>query len=393
MPKFLPPLRFVGGEVLTEGRLSRQAIALAGGRIVADLLPAIDLTGYLVLPGIVDLHGGGFERLIAPRGVVAPPLSSALAAADREAAAHGVTTAYLAQGWSWEGGWRGPDHAIALLKALEAYRPAAITDLRVQLRAENHLVDEGSRLIDTVRRFGVRYVVFTDHLKDVLLAADLQPERIDAWARRAGLPRAGYLEAARAAWAKAPRVPRHLCVMADAFDDLGVRYGSHGDPDAETRERFAMIGARIAEFPRTRGAAFAAHATMCPVVMGAPGVLRGGGEADRAGARDLIAEGLCDALVSSDRIPALAMAAFTLADGRVLDLARAWAMISENPADILGLHDRGRLCPGMRADLVLVNAATRNIEATISGGRLSHLAGDLARRLIAQTRSLPIAAE
>jgi alpha-D-ribose 1-methylphosphonate 5-triphosphate diphosphatase len=393
MPKFLPPLRFVGAEVLSEGKLEQHSLALSGGRIVTDLLPAVDLSGYQILPGIIDMHGDGFERQIAPRPTAPFPLATALAATDREAAAHGVTTAYLAQGWSWEGGHRSPDQAIALLQALESYRPNALTDLRIQLRAENHLVGEGLRLIDTVRRFGVGYVVFNDHIDEALFMADREPDRFDGWAKKAGKTRAEFLSVIQAAKANAPRVPRHLCSLADAFDDLGIRYGSHDDPDAETRERFAMIGARIAEFPMTRGAAFAAHATMCPVVMGAPNVVRGGSQSDNVGAADLIAEGLCDALVSDYHIPALAMAAFRLVDQKLLDLPRAWAMVSEKPAEILGLHDRGRLSPGLRADIVILNARSRVIEATISGGRLSYLAGDLALRFLPQLQAMPIAAE
>jgi hypothetical protein len=44
-------------------------------------------------------------------------------------------------------------------------------------------------------------------------------------------------------------VPRHLCALAEAFDEMGVLYATRADPDGETRERHSMIGARIALFP------------------------------------------------------------------------------------------------------------------------------------------------
>ena len=97
---------------------------------------------------------------MAPRPTAPLPLTVGLASFDKEAAANGVTTAYLAQSWSWEGGHRSPDHAEFVLDALAAYLPQAITDLRVQLRAETHLVAEVPRLIDTVRRHRIDYVVF-----------------------------------------------------------------------------------------------------------------------------------------------------------------------------------------------------------------------------------------
>ena len=62
----------------------------------------------------------------------------------------------------------------------------------------------------------------------------------------------GRAEAARA---HGPDVPRHLLELSRAFDAAGVRYGSHGDPDGETRERYRMLGARIAAFPSSTAAA------------------------------------------------------------------------------------------------------------------------------------------
>ena len=51
-----------------------------------------------------------------------------------------------------------------------------------------------------------------------------------------------------------------------------------------------------------------------------------------------------------------------------------------------GADRPGRLEPGLRADLVVVEAASRRIEATVSGGRLTYLSGEAARRFLAQPR-------
>ena len=66
--------------------------------------------------------------------------------------------------------------------------------------------------------------------------------------------------------------------------------------------------------------------------------------------------------------------------GGGMGLAQAWAMISVKPAEILRLPDRGRLDVGLRADLVIVNAQTRAVEATICGGRLVSATGEAAVR-------------
>jgi alpha-D-ribose 1-methylphosphonate 5-triphosphate diphosphatase len=95
----------------------------------------------------------------------------------------------------------------------------------------------------------------------------------------------------------------------------------------------------------------------------------------------LVAAGLVDALASDYHYPSPARAAFRLVrDG--MDLARAWALVSEGPARLLGLSDRGRMEPGLRADLVVMEAESHTIVGTISGGAVSYMAGPLAARFL-----------
>jgi len=391
---FLPPVCLVGADVLSGASFQDRPVGMALGQIVDGVgLPQIDLSGYWLLPGIIDLHGDGFERQIFPRPTAPFPISSGLAATDREAAAHGVTTAFLAQSWSWEGGFRGPDHAEAFLAAVLDYRPHSLVDLRVQIRAETHLVEAVPRLLDAVEKFRVGYVVFNDHLEEGFQMHRSNPDGFAHWARKAGLTEGQLLARMESARDRAREVPRALCAMASAFDELGVTYGSHDDPDAETREVYRMIGARVAEFPITRRAAAAAKAEGDPVIMGAPNVVRGGSQAGNIAAVDLIRDGICDALVSDYHIPALPLAAWALVDAGVCDMAQAWALLSTGPARALGLSDRGDIAEGLRADLVLINKSTRRIEATIAAGRLAYLAGPVVTRFFAQAAMQRLAAE
>ena len=393
MTNALPQMRLTGAQILCDGAMQHRSISFAEGRIARGPLPEVDLSDYLILPGIIDLHGDGFERHIAPRPTAPFPLAAGLASFDREAAAHGVTTAYLAQGWSWEGGHRGPDYAEKLFAALDAYRPAALTDLRVQIRAETHLVDETARLIAAVKRFDIGYVIFNDHLEEGQHMARLAPTDFAAWARKVGKTTEEMAAVIDEATIKAKAVPRSLCTLAEAFDALGVTDGSHDDPDGDTRERYSMIGARVAEFPLSRRAAAAAHAMNSPVVMGAPNVVRGKSQSGNISAQTFVIDGLCDALVSDYHVPALPLAAWALVDREVASLPVAWAMISTNPAEIMRMTDRGRLDAGLRADMVVIHAATRAIEATICGGRLTFLAGEAAQRFMVQQQSQALAAE
>ncbi|OYU19192.1 MAG: alkylphosphonate utilization protein [Rhodobacteraceae bacterium PARR1] len=388
MPDLLPPLRLLGADVLTQDGFACGAVDVLNGQIVTCSGGAVvDLSGYWLLPGIIDLHGDGFERQLFPRPSAPFPIRDALAATDREAAAHGVTTAYLAQSWSWEGGMRGPDQAERVMQAVLDWRDHALTDLRVQIRAETHLIDAVPRLIEAVERFRIGYVVFNDHIEEGLSMQRMNPDGFANWARKAGLTPRELSNRIETAWARTKEMPRALLAMAEAFDRIGVVYGSHDDRDAETRELYRIIGARVAEFPTTRRAAAAAKAGGDPVLMGAPNVVRGGSQAGNIAAIDIVRDGLCDGLVSDYHIPALALAVWKLVDEGVLPLDQAWALVSSGPARVLGLIDRGEIAPGLRADLVAVNKATRAVEMTVAGGRLAHLSGQAATRFCGQVQA------
>lgn len=394
MPATTPSLRLSGAMILRDGCLYHAPIAFADGRITQAPLPEVDLTGYLVLPGIIDLHGDAFERHIAPRPTAPFDPAIGLRATDRDAAANGVTTAWLAQCWSWEGGARGPDYAIRMMEALAAHRASdALTDLRLQIRCETHMVPTEARLLQAIQRYGIDYVVFNNHLEEVENTLATRPETLHLAAARAGRSPQDHLQALRDARRQNREVPRFLCRMAQHFDALGVTYGSHDDPDGETRETFSMIGAKVCEFPTARAAAAAAHTVGDPILMGAPNVVRGGSQAGNIAAAELIRAGFCDALVSDYYYPALHQAAFRLMDANAMPLAHAWALISTRPAEILGLADRGTLTPGKRADMVVINEATRAIEATICAGRITHLSGEAAHRFTMAPHTSVLAAE
>ena len=111
----------------------------------------------------------------------------------------------------------------------------------------------------------------------------------------------------------------------------------------------------IAEFPTTIEAAVASRAVGMATVMGAPNVVRGGSHSGNASARELAEAGQLD-ILSSDYVPAaLLMAAFRLADAPAVGgLAGAIRLVSKTPAEATGLHDRGEIAVGRRADLLRV---------------------------------------
>ena len=80
----LPALRLTGAKILRDNSLSEGALSLYNGKICEGNFAEVDLSGYLVLPGIVDLHGDGFERHLQPRPNVHFDKMTGLKNADAE---------------------------------------------------------------------------------------------------------------------------------------------------------------------------------------------------------------------------------------------------------------------------------------------------------------------
>ncbi|MGR3453244.1 alpha-D-ribose 1-methylphosphonate 5-triphosphate diphosphatase [Pseudooceanicola sp.] len=377
----LPDFHITGAQVLRPSGSDDAPLGVAGGRIVAGTPGrAVALPGWRVLPGIVDIHGDGFERHLAPRRGAVTDLRRGLRSLEAELAANGITTAVLAQFWSWEGGMRGPEFALAMLGALAEVHGSFATTLLAQLRVETHLLEDYDRIEAAVARFGVRYVVFNDHLPHAALEAGRKVPRLTGQALKSGRSPAAHLALIEALHARRAEVPEAVAGLAARLRARGVLLGSHDDAAAEGRAAWRARGAAIAEFPETSAAVEAAARAGDPVVMGAPNVMRGGSHAGKIAAAEVVRAGQCSALASDYHYPAPRIAALALAEE--IGLQAAWALVSSGPAGVLGLDDRGRLDAGLRADLVVVDPAG-DVGAVISGGEMRYCAGAVARAFIA----------
>ena len=336
----------------------------------------VNLEGYRVLPGIIDVHGDGFERHVAPRRGAMKDVGEGIRAAEIELAANGVTTGVLAQFISWEAGLRGPEFAARVFDALVDIRGQIITDIRAQVRLETHLLDEFETLPDKMRTWDISYLVFNDHLPHERLSSGRKPPRLNGQALRAGRSPEMYLnEMMRLHQQKG--VDDAVCDLAMRLSDAGIRIGSHDDGSAQDRNKWRAMGVVICEFPEQLAAATSAREGGDLVVMGAPNIVRGGSHNGNVSALELVSKGLCDALASDYHYPSLRRAALKLVDMDVCDFPTAWGLISSGPARVLGLSDRGVLATGKRADIVVLDRDDR-IAATIANGRISHMSGDVA---------------
>ncbi|MEL7253252.1 MAG: alpha-D-ribose 1-methylphosphonate 5-triphosphate diphosphatase [Pseudomonadota bacterium] len=346
-----------GGRVLQpNGLFETQDLHLNEGRIQDTAHGqgvVLDVSGCLVLPGIIDAHGDGFEHHLMPRPGADFPEWIGLRNVDRELVANGITTAFLAQSYSWEGGIRGIPAAQRLIEAVREMRPTFGADMRVQIRYETFFLDGADQLLAWLEDGTVQYVVFNDHVPQYQELLD-QPDHIARWAGSVGLSNDAFVALLEKTVAEGVGVLDAIARLSAAMTRLGLPFGSHDDPDPETRLSYHKVGAGIAEFPLTVAAAETARGLGNSIMMGAPNALRGKSASSNVSARELIGMGLCDALVSDYYYPALLHAPFELVREGVTDLATAWGLVSSGPAAALGLADRGTLQPGQRGDVLVL---------------------------------------
>lgn len=368
---------FTGATVLRGGALDNAPLCVSGGVIAdAPVGRAVDLSGFTILPGIIDLHGDGFERHVAPRRGAMTDLAEGLRAAEAELAANGITTGYLAQFFSWEGGLRGPEFGGRVMSALRDVRDKVVTDLRGQVRLEVHLLEEYAGLPDKLAAWRCDYVVFNDHLPHARLAEGRRPPRLTGQALKAGRNPDDHFAMMLELHERRGEVPAALDRLCADLAARGVRMGSHDDTGS--REVWRARGVYIAEFPETLETAESAGG---PVILGAPNLVRGGSHKGNVSALDVVSIGACDALASDYHYPSPRRAALSLVRAGVLDLPGAWALVSRGPARVMGLTDRGELVPGKRADLVVLDGAER-VAMTMAGGQISYMNGDIGARFL-----------
>ena len=372
-----------GGEALLNGRLARADVALSGGVLARDV-PAgarrFDAAGLLVMPGLVDIHGDAHERQMQPRPGVGIPPAIAMRDSAAQLLACGITTALLGITLSWEPGLRSLAAWRATLAAVEAARPSAGVDLRVHCRFEADNLDALEEVLDDIASGRVQLLAYNDHTAGIVKRL-ADPAKGAEYSARAGVPVSELVALADRAWSRRPDVPAALARLAAAARAAGIPMLSHDDATPEIRAAFRALGATICEFPLSGEVAEAARAAGEHVVMGAPNVVRGGSHLGWSSAAPLVERGLVTVLASDYVWPAMLEAAFVMAGRGTIDLGAAWALISANPAAAAGLSDRGRIAPGLRGDLVIVDPEARAPVATFAGGRLAWLGPAGAARL------------
>lgn len=372
---------FANARLILNNEVVTGSLAMADG-FITDIAQgtsvpkgAIDMQGDYLAPGLVELHTDNVERHLEPRPKVSWPFRAAILAHDRELAGAGITTVFdaIRVGSIVSDTSAGyPKYARQMTDEILGVRAAGLLRIshHIHLRAEvcsETLVDELDEF-SSKDRIGI--VSMMDHTPGQRQFIDIS--KFETYVR-------GKRKYSDDQWAahieflyglQAQLGTKHEAATVAAAKRLGATLASHDDTTANQVSTSHSYGVQMAEFPTTVAAADACHAHGIATIMGAPNLIRGGSHSGNVAAAELAQMDRLD-ILSSDYVPAgLLMAAVQLGDiwG---NLARGMRTVTDAPAQVVGLLDRGTLAIGQRADIIRFDLQDQTpiLHETWSAGR------------------------
>lgn len=349
-------------DLVLPDRVMRGALHVEAGVIAAiaegDSVPAgaLDCGGDLLAPGLIELHTDNLERHIEPRPKVKWPHEAAILAHDAELAGCGITTVFDAlRVGSLPSRPKGnyAEYARGLADEILGLRAAGVLKIShyLHLRAEICSETLEAELAGFAPADRVGIVSLMDHTPGQRQFRDLG-QLHNYLVGKYAMTEAEFAAHVAERQAISARLgARHEVAAVAAARAFGAHLASHDDTTAGDVAQSAAHGASFAEFPTTEDAALACRAAGIAVMMGAPNLIRGGSHSGNVAAEDLARAGCLD-ILSSDYVPAALLAAAVRLGDIWADMARGLATVTAAPAAATGLADRGRLEPGLRADLI-----------------------------------------
>ncbi len=354
---------FSNARIVLENEIVKGSVLVRDG-LIADISENASHTGedcdgdYLI-PGLVELHTDHLEQHYSPRPGVTWNKTAAIQAHDAQIASSGITTVFdcLRLGSDEDGGFakgemRGMADAIKQAQNENRLRADHLLHLRCEVAAADAL----EHFEDFENDPNVKLISLMDHSPGQRQFQTMD-QYIFFYQKKRGLSDEvfkAFIDRRVAASAKYSA--KHRDYLSARCAERGITVASHDDATLAHVEEAIGHGVTLAEFPTSAEAAQASHNAGMSVLMGAPNIVRGKSHSGNIAARDLAELGVLDVL-SSDYVPfSLLYAPFLLVDQvEGMTLPKALAMVTTTPACTVGLNDRGRIAPGLRADLVRVH--------------------------------------
>jgi alpha-D-ribose 1-methylphosphonate 5-triphosphate diphosphatase len=321
---------------------------------------AIDCGRDYVLPGLIELHTDNLERHIEPRPGVDWPHLPALISHDAELASTGITTVFdalrvgsISNTSAGLGAYaRTLADELLAARSSNAFKISHFIHLRAEICSET--------LLEELDQFGIEdrvgIVSLMDHTPGQRQFRDLTALRV-YMSKKRNMNDAEFEEHIAFLKTLQARIGRQHETGAIAHASrLRAVLASHDDTTQDQVETSLSNGVTFAEFPTTLEAAQSCRKNGIAVMMGAPNLVRGGSHSGNVSAAALADADLLD-IISSDYVPsALLLSVFQLAK-QWNNLPRAVLCATRNPANAVGLKNRGALKQGYRGDVLRVSAS------------------------------------
>ena len=371
--KVTPKIALQGADVLApQGWLRDATVLVEDGKftqIDQTLKPSgfvsIDVTGLQLLPGIVDVHGDAFERMICPRPGVAFPIEMAILENDRALLANGITTFYYSITDSFEPGLRSRNTARQILQAVRN-----ITELQansyIHIRHEQANTANYDELCDWLNTGKIQLLSLNNHLPpstdDETLARYTKGLQ-----QRIKLSHPEIRALIETAIDRQEEGLQQIEQLVNQAHQKSIPVASHDDESEEMVQISAKRRVSIAEFPASLDLAAQSQAYGASVLMGAPNLVRGGSHVGYMSVADAAQAGVLDCLCSDYHYPSLFHAPFKLAQMGLLSFEEAWKLVSTHPAQAARIGDRkGAILPGFDADFLLIKPENSLSSAIVS---------------------------
>ena len=357
-------LAIQGAKALTPlGWLEEATVLIRAGRFESvgsaaapSDYPTFSAVGLHLLPGLVDIHGDAFERMICPRPGVTFPLEIALVENDRALLSAGVTTFYYSITDSFEPGLRSREMARQMILAVETDLKSHLkADSRIHIRHEQANTHQFEELCDWIRQGDIQLVSLNDHLPPTM-----DSETLDRYTQglrqRIKLPESEIRQLFEAAFERQDLGQEQTQKLVQCAHACNIPLASHDDETSEDVALSLARGVAIAEFPAKIDFAAQHRQHGVAVLMGAPNLLRGGSHVGYMGVAEAAKAQVVDCLCSDYHYPSLLHAPFKLADMGLMPFENAWRLVSTHPARAARIdHQKGAIAPGLDADFLLMD--------------------------------------
>ncbi|MCS7200236.1 MAG: alpha-D-ribose 1-methylphosphonate 5-triphosphate diphosphatase [Caldimicrobium sp.] len=358
--------------VLPDRVLESASIKIEDG-IIADIQEGtfnnpknrFDASGYLVIPGFVDIHCDALEKEIEPRPNVLFPEDIALVELDKKLSACGITTIYHSVSFAeGELGLRCNKTAKRIVEEIIRMKGNLNTRTMVHCRYEITNTEALPIIEEMLKKGFIDLLSFMDHTPGQGQFRDILSYK-NFFGGVYGKSEEELMILISRKFSVRNEAIENIFYLSSLCLKLGIPMASHDDDSEEKIELIKNLEIRISEFPVNKRAARAARDKGIFVCVGAPNVLRGVSQVNNLSAREAISEGLANILCSDYSPMTFIHSIFKLYELNILPLHEAINMATLYPAQAVGISDRvGSIEVGKEADLIIVDYK-RNIKRII----------------------------